>query len=179
MNAAGIQIVADWLKHPTYGAAAMLDVLVENELLLEGDDTPGAIEFIGDRTRDDCVAKLVAPPNFPALYVSNDGPVTLSGLVATGQHRKMNIVVSVRVVLRGIESDAKARRYTEYYLRACALSIGELAKNANHSSRQKAGVTLLRAEDLTYGEWAEQIGTAMCTGALVVKWAAEDNVPLS
>lgn len=167
-----IRTWTDWLKDPTYGVNAQLANVPKDA----GDPVPTNIAFIGDQTRDKVVAQWKEPQDFPALYVTMDGPAVGAGEVGTIHRDYDSVVVAIRYLVRNPDAE-EALRDTFYTLRAIVRSVKDLAHNDQAPQRTRNGIYIGTVKSIAYGQWREGVGNATATGVVTITQDVRDSSP--
>jgi len=170
-----LRIFDDWLQDATNGVNAKLAYL-EAQGLLDGDDTPPDVQFVGNAYDDEQVAKAEKPPKRPALYIGHDLPASFSGRDQKPGQIEGAVPVAIRYVT--IHGDlVQGRRDAAHTLRALRMSVDELFRNAQRPKRERAGLYLEAYEEILMGEILETVGNAQVTGGMVIRCRTIDQRP--
>lgn len=172
-----VRMVTDQLRDPLIGVEAMLATLTPD---LETDIIPVHIPFIGDETRDAEVADGQDPPALPALYVTEDGPLTVEGEVHTNDHRDSLPGSGVLIAIRFVEGNSntiEAVQARTYVMRAVVKSLRVMLDNAGAAGVLRNGIELVSCDRMEYGRWQEKLNEARVGAALVCQFVYRDNNP--
>lgn len=171
-----IRIVTDRLKHPTLGVNAMLAKLSKD---LPTDVKPRPVHWIGDDTRDEIVASRQDPPGLPALYVMEDGPLSMEGETPTGSHRDTLQNAGVAIAVRYLEADAdsfKANQARHQTIRAALQSLTTLLdETPDEDVLVRNGIQWISLERVDAGRWQEKVGSARVGGAIGLLVSARET----
>lgn len=168
-----VTILTDALADPTIGVNAQLAGIP----LLAGDATPAPVTFIGDEFRDDRVLMGDSPPDLPAIYVTRDGPLILTGEVATN-YRDTAAPVSVAIrIFTTHHKDARDNRFNEYYGRAVMRSLKLLMGNAHEADRTSGDIYVISIEQMLWTPLREEVSGCIITGGVAVTLNLRDEAP--
>lgn len=164
------RIWSDWLKDSGNGVNAHL-----LQIPLDGTDPrPAPVAFIGDQTRDKVVARWEQPLDFPAIYVTMDGPAIGQGEVSQIHRDFDDVVIAIRLLVKNPDTQESVRD-TFYYLRAIVRSVKALAHNDQAPERNRGGIYVGTVKAITYGRWSEAVGSATATGAVTITHNVRDK----
>lgn len=169
-----LRLVADWLGREDLERENGVNDLLADLALDDNDPAPELLAGVYDETRDDEVAARQDPPEWPALYVTEDLAPEAEGEVST-QHRDFEATVAIRYLTRAYDR-AKGVADTKYTLRAIQRSLRQLTEGTS-AERTRNQVCLLRLVSLNEVPVAESVGEYMVTGALLVRLEARDADP--
>jgi hypothetical protein len=169
-----VRIVADWLKDPVNGVAALLPTTPRDV----GDALPVLTGGIADSTRDGWVARKAVPheggPTLPALAVFAN-PITLDGEVHTS-HRDGQIDVVIAYV--SMDSDSSAANAAALYVRRTVLrSLAILNANAHADDRRRNSIAVFACDALKLGSLRDQWGDVFISDAIVATFHVRDLTP--
>lgn len=170
-----LRIHTVWLGNATYGVDAQL-ALLDSAGLLDSDDVPPDVKFIGNAIDDEVVAQWKEPVNRPAIYLSLDLPADF----AQSDQRPGQIRGVVPVGIRYLTAHAdyrKAKKDTAHTMRAIRRSLSVLYQNAQEASRTRNGVYVEGYERIMFGELEETVGNCQVLGGMVVRAQAVDTKP--
>lgn len=171
-----VRLLADWLKDPTDGVAALLATVPRDP----GDPLPTGPITVLDETRDESAA----PGHFPdpgtgiALTVQMTSGLAGDNRAAQNSgHGSWNMLV--RIGLRNTNT-ANAKRDGNYVLRATLWSLRKYRNlDPNSAPRTRNNFRLLLPEEVQVLQWWETIEDTLVSAALLVPFASSHDFGLS
>jgi hypothetical protein len=175
MRAEVVQIIADWLEHEDYGVNAMLAEVPRSV----GVSQPADVS-VADETRDDWVARNVAPQNiaadnYIAVAMYQEGSFEGLDLSSAFTWQEGEVPVVIRHVTSNVSS-AAGNLASAITLRAVRWSLNLLRRQENDSSRTKNLVKLLESFSILEIPAHEQLGDTPVIGGLLLRCNAMDAV---
>ena len=170
--------MTDWFKGEAGGIATKLNAMTPETTLDSAEDyRPLEVGFIGNESEDEEVSLSYEPPGYPAIYVTEDGPMGMSGEVPTNFRDTLpgeGLPVAIRIIQHDFDTVA-AVQARGYLLRAIMQSLEDWLSNANEASRTRSGLQVMWADNFRMGPWDEGIGgAAKVTAAIVVTLQLRD-----
>lgn len=170
-----LRIHTAWLGDATYGVNAQL-ALLYLQGLLDGDDVPPDVAFIGNAIDDEKVAQWKDPINRPAIYLTLDLPADFEQ--ADQRPGQIRGVVPVGIRYLTAHADYRvAKRDTAHTMRAIRRSASVLYQNAQQAARTRNGVYVEGYERIMFGDLDETVGDCQILGGMVVHAQAVDTQP--
>lgn len=185
-----VRMVADWLIDAA-GNNLGINAFIPKVPVDVGDEPPDLIPAfdsadypatkiaVFDESRHQIVLERKEPPKTPALYVTSQGVVSLTGEPwPNGQVRET--VAPLKIVVRYLTANANlvnGLRDGEYTLRAVARSLRALSENnaIADAARERNGIQLIVGlNPMEFYPVVGAAGNARISGALLLNYKARD-----
>lgn len=165
-----VHLVGEGLRHPQFGVNAQL----ANVPRFGNDPPPPQIRRIYDAAFDHEAAIKPETLDTPCLIVRPNGDVRMTPEQMSPPDRFGDVPVLIRLCWQKIEAE-QAFRNTFYIMRAIIFTLDWFNANAqSNSARSIHEVQLWAMKELTFGEFAEEVGDTMVTGAVACLWQTRD-----